>query len=223
MNADLSRLFDEHAAASFDKQLCLAEAVGEASWQFDRESGVLSFGPRRRWPAQLLGTESHVGDTWLWAWANPSPGLPARLLGSARVLKMLGEQSKIPELTEPQLPLGEVGGHFFSLLARGVCRAVAYFRAPYDGGAAFLLLNETPLPPPSESPAARVASVFPRVVASLPVASHKRAFLGHLRHYGLTAVPDGDALVVRQDGSPVLSAEFDHLDRLARLEATLQR
>ncbi len=77
MNPDLSPLFDDHAALSFDRQLALARAVGKQDWRCDLESGVPSFGPGRCWPVQILGTESEASRTWLWAWANPSADVPA--------------------------------------------------------------------------------------------------------------------------------------------------
>src|SRR5205823_4634144 len=40
----LERLFEEHAAASLDKQLRLQEVVGEDDWSLDVPSGILSFG-----------------------------------------------------------------------------------------------------------------------------------------------------------------------------------
>ena len=75
--------------------------------------------------------------------------------------------------------------------------------------------------PPPELPSARVTSVFPQGVASLPDLRPPRG-PGRLPAYlGLDARPEGDDLVVRQDDTPVLTAGFDELGRLARLEATL--
>ena len=61
----------------------------------------------------------------------------------------------------------------------------------------------------------------PRALASLPISDHRGALAAYLRYLGLDARPEGDDLVVRQDDTPVLTAGFDELGRLARLEATL--
>jgi hypothetical protein len=54
--ADLtvSTIFDLHAAASFDKQLHLADLVSKLSWQFNLSPGLLSFGDRFHWHVWYL-------------------------------------------------------------------------------------------------------------------------------------------------------------------------
>ena len=75
--------------------------------------------------------------------------------------------------------------------------------------------------PPPELPLARVTSVFPPALASLPISDHRGRWPPTCATFGLDARPEGDDLVVRQDDTPVLTAGFDELGRLARLEATL--
>ena len=104
MSPEFCRLFDEHAAASFDKQLAFSEVIGERDWQFDLPTGVLSFGDDLSWPVQVLGTESEAGGTWLWSWANPTEGLPPRLLGSARVLQAAGGTARSPGTDSARSP-----------------------------------------------------------------------------------------------------------------------
>jgi len=96
----LSDLFDRHAAASWDKQQALAALVGKHSWQLDSENGVITFNERLKFPVQILGTESDVSNSWLWAWANKVSPLPATLLASANELRALGEREGIAELTQ---------------------------------------------------------------------------------------------------------------------------
>jgi hypothetical protein len=146
MHFALTHLFCRHVAASFDKQLHLADFVGVLDWHFDVATGLLSFGEAYHWQAQILGTETHDNQTWLWAWANQASNIPPQLLGAALAMRLLGEHHHTPELTEAQLSLGGVNGHFLALLASGICRANAYYRAPYDGGAAFSSLKTTPSP-----------------------------------------------------------------------------
>jgi hypothetical protein len=221
MHPELSRLFDQHVAASFEKQLDLAEAVASKDWHLDLNEGLLSFGDTQRIPVQLLGTESERRNSWLWGWANHSEHLPQHLLGSVRLLKLLGEQLQIPELSEAELPIAEVGGHFLSLLACGVCRGTAYFRAPYEGGAAFLLLHQVPRSDPTGTTVARIVSVFPQVLADFPVSNHRLAFTAYLQYHDLEARSDGDTVAVYQGNTAVLAGAFDALQRLTKLEATV--
>jgi hypothetical protein len=136
-------LANRYLAASFDKQLYLANLIGEADWHLDMAAGLLSFGDRHRWHVQLLGTEANESQTWLWAWANEASGIPTQLLGSALTLRMLGEAQGIPELAEAEVPLNEVNGHVLAMIGSGVCRADAYYRCPYEGGAAFASCAKT--------------------------------------------------------------------------------
>src|SRR5262245_62052220 len=128
MNRQFAELYDRHAVAAFDKQLHLTEVVAGRDWSIDLASGLLSFGDGCRWQVQLLGTESEANSTWLWSWANKDSNIPADLLRSAMFLRGMGDLLRLPELTEAQLPLDELDGHFLGILASGVCQAAGYFR-----------------------------------------------------------------------------------------------
>ena len=79
------------------------------------------------------------------------------------------------------------------------------------------------MPLPRESLPARIVSVFPQAVASLPFTNHKHAFQSYVRHYGFEVRLESNSVVVRRDGLQVLSACFDEHDRLTRLKAALTR
>ena len=51
MHFALSFLLSRHAAASFDKQLHLADLIGGLPWHFDLTSGIRSFGDKYHWHA----------------------------------------------------------------------------------------------------------------------------------------------------------------------------
>jgi hypothetical protein len=190
--------------------------------RFDLAAGLLSFGDRFQWRVQLLGTEAEETHTWLWAWANDASDIPPGLLRAAAALRILGRLQNIPEFTEAQTALGHTGGHALAMIASGLCRAEAYYRAPYDGGAMFLLIQDDTFPRCQEPPLARVASVFPQAVAALHIPNHRLALAGHLAHYGLDGRDEGDRVVVREGGQPVLTATFDESDRLTKLDVTVK-
>ena len=215
------RFFFLNAAPSFDKQLHLSELVGEEDWHFDMTSrSLLSFGDRYAWRVQLLGTESEETQTWLWAWANEVSKIPPPLLQAALQLKAFGEEQQIPELATPMFPLEGIDGHFLAMIASGVCHANGYYRCPYDGGAAFLLIQDENFPKNTETPLQRIASVFPQAIASIDIPNHRDALAGYLEHYGLVGEAEDDMLVVREDGEAVLTAVFDVIERLAKLEVS---
>ena len=153
MALDFQRLLTEYVVKSFSMQLHLIELVGHKGWKLSVPTGTLSFGLGVHWNAQILGTESNETNTWLWAWANTASNLPPALIQASLQMKRLGEEQNIPELTQPQIPLTvEINGHVLSMIASGVCGADAYYRGPYDGGAAFLLIKDEKFPRNQEPP-----------------------------------------------------------------------
>lgn len=222
MHFALPHLFCRHAVAAFDKQLHLADLIDGLPWHFDLNTGLLSFGGNCQWHAQLLGTEANVSQNWFWAWANEVNNLPPSLLQCALEMKALGEQRLIEELTTPQLPLGEINGHFFAMIASGVCRSNAYFRGPYEGGAAFLLIKDEKFPKNTDPPLQRIAAVFPEAMSSVEIVHHKLAILGHLDFYGLAHEQEGNKIMVKENGEPLLQATFDAMNRLTQLEVSIK-
>ncbi|WP_345780486.1 DUF6882 domain-containing protein, partial [Xanthomonas sacchari] len=106
-------------------------------------AGRVYFGEDLQFPIQLLGTAAEASASGLWAWANTASNLPPALLANANALRAHGEHEGIAELAAPSSALGEDGGHHIALLA-GALRGRCYYRAPYDGGALFFLLEDVP-------------------------------------------------------------------------------
>mgnify|MGYP001214777150 CR=1 FL=1 len=223
MSPSLHALFDRYALVALDRQLRLEELVGELDWTFNLQSGLLSFGDRFCWRAEVLGTESDATQTWLWAWANQASNIPSELLEAVSAVRGWGFVHKIPELLEPKLPLGEINGHCLAMIGSGIWRANAYYRAPYDAGAAFLLIKDSNFPRNDDSPSARLATVFPQAISAISINNHRSALQGYLEAHMLKGQEEGDRLVVLENGQPLMSATFDEHDRLVRLEATLKR
>lgn len=214
-------LASRYSAASFDRQLYLADIIDESDWHLDMAAGLLSFGGRHRWHIQVLGTELESAQTWLWAWANDASNIPPDLLRAAGAMRIQGRLYDIPEFTEPELPLSEVDGHTLAIIASGLCQANAYYRAPYEGGALFLLIRDDIYPRCQESPLARIATVFPQAIAALDIPNHRLALTGHLEYHGLGSTAMGHQIVAMENGQPLLTATFDERDRLSKLDVRI--
>src|SRR5262249_32991993 len=135
-------LLARHAGLSFEKQCALADFLGSHNWSLDTERALISFGPGKGFPIQILGTESESSYTWLWAWANEASGLSEDVVRDSIRLQRLGEETGIQELAQPEVGLGPVSGHHLALIASGVCDAAGYYRGAYDGGAVYVLLYD---------------------------------------------------------------------------------
>ena len=214
----LANILGTFVAASFDKQRHLADLVGERDWHFDMVTGRLSFGSHFYWRSQILGSESESSGTWRWAWANDLSNIPEDLLQASLTMRAFAEQYEIRELTVPELPLDEINGHRLSLLASGICEGNAYYRGPYEGGAAFFLIRDDSFPQNSESPLARITSLFPQAISALEIPNHRLALIAYLASYRILGRSEGNALFVEENGKKALTASFDDQNRLVMLE-----
>jgi hypothetical protein len=218
-------IFEEHAAASYDKQLVLADLLGNYRWDFDLRAGRLTFvRPERETleiDIQLLGTEAEGPGTWLWSWANAVSGIPAHLLSASTSLRSFGEQHSIAELTEPEVMLAKADGHKLSMVASGLLAADAYYRVPYSGGAAFVLIMQGSLRLSPVDPLARVTSIFPQVISGFPISDHRRALLGYLYYYGFTIGEDTPARIQASTPYGSIVATLDEQGRVTTIEASV--
>ncbi len=230
MSEKFNDLFLKHGAAAYDKQLYLQAQFGKAGWAFDLNSGVLAFRRPHEDPLQLsvqvLGTESEETKTWLWSWANNS-AVPPTLMASALQLKQLGESQGIEEFASPELPITpEVNPARISLVASGILRASAWFRAPYPRGAAWLLIKDPKYKRSVTKPIQRIAKAFPLFLSKHFVSDQRAAFLHYLKFYRLDVVEQGNDIIASAKavagalalGQQQLVAEFDTRNRLVSLK-----
>jgi len=57
VTVNISQLHSFHFSFAFDRQLLLADLIGDLPWAYDLQSGILSFGDRFAWQTEVLGTE----------------------------------------------------------------------------------------------------------------------------------------------------------------------
>ncbi len=214
-----------HVVRSVCKQIDLKNhCVSDSAWTFEVFDwhSVLRHWPLH-WHAQILGTESHETNTWLWAWANAASNLSPLLIHASLEMKRFGEEQAIPELTQPKLALSaDNNGHVLSMIASGICNADAYYHGPYDGGAVFLLIKDDNFPRSTEYLLAHLPHAFPtkqsRLSQSLTIGS---ALTSYLDQCGILYRSEGNAVIVEEAGETVLTATFDNLKRLAKLTAAM--
>ncbi|HEU4329216.1 MAG TPA: hypothetical protein VFS21_39115 [Roseiflexaceae bacterium] len=214
------RLFEEHAAAVVERQLALGELLGEHNWWLDLNAGTISFGERLVCPVQVLGTEAEADQTWLWAWANSMSNIPAPLLRAAEQLRALGEREAIRELSDRMVSLDHANGHMLATVAAGVCRADAYYRCPYEGGAAFVLLEVPELRGRLDASPQHLINVFVQVASTFPI-NHQRAFVLYFEHRGYTLEAQAMQAEARSPAGDLVHAEFDAAGRLTALNAQI--
>jgi Family of unknown function (DUF6882) len=212
-------LFTDNVINSFDKQLRLADAHGDDAWGFDKANGEITFNKSVAYKIQILGSEDHVNKTWLWGWANKASKLPDNLLLVGNELRSLGEKHAITQLTTAKLSLDVLDGHTVGLIACGFANGKAYYRCPYENGALFVLITDDKLQLPVENKVVRATRVIPECIAALAIKDHRAATTAYLRQNGFDVIDNAGKLVVRADGKPVLTVEFDKMNRLTKVES----
>jgi hypothetical protein len=213
------QLFSALAGGAMARQIALAEFLGERDWSVDLEAGIATFGGDLTYPIQLLGSESTVNDTWLWAWANPS-ALPPPLLEAAQQLREYGQQQKLPELTNNTFGLDVADGHRLSMLATGLARKSCYYRGPYENGALFFLVLGLPVEVFAPVTVERACTVINQVISVFEV-DHRRMAETFLQEQGFALSTTADVMHAVRDDSGCLDLLFDASDRITEIEATL--
>jgi hypothetical protein len=227
----LSRLHDlcaAHAALSSEKQRALAAALGDGPWHYSIGAGTISLdGGRFVLPMQLLGTHAEESNTWLWAWANEVSNYPPELLTSANRLRQIGLEAGVAELTQPLLDLGSADdrpwfdGYYLAMAATGLCQADCYYRAPYEGGALFVLLQAPQVWAGAPQDAGHMTMALADLLGTADgaVLDHKTVVCSYARQKGYRVSDAGEQMTCTGAGGEELVVTFDAAGAITRLTA----
>lgn len=213
------RLLSRHIGSAFARQLAFAEIVGKLDWSVDLDQGTIGFGDRLSFPCQLLGSQSNGDGSWLWSWANEAAGFPAGVMQSAIQMKEFGAREGIAELFEPQFVSDVAYGETIALVATGMNSGTCYYRGPYRGGAAFLLVMNVPPVVTQPADSARILSVIPNVISQWEV-DHAEMIDSFLKQQGFHLERNGSELTATR-GNDQIRIGFDNLGRMAKLDGNL--
>jgi hypothetical protein len=217
-------LYHRHVLTSFEKQLHLADVIGECSWFFSMSDGQLTFdeaGPApMAFAAQVLGTAADRDSSWLWSWANEASNIAPALTEDARRLCQAGGA---PEWTTPRFALDfdRSDEHRLAMTACGMLGADAYYRGPYEGGAAFFLLGDERLKLPAPA-GQRLGRTIMEAISNLPVEDHRTAVTAYFAARGLEPRADGGNVIVGSLEGSEFRVQFDEQSRLADLRFALR-
>jgi uncharacterized protein DUF6882 len=225
MSPEFETLYHRHILTSFEKQLRLADVVGALSWSFSMDDGLLMFeddgkAPPVTFAVQLLGTAADRDSTWLWSWANAASQIPPPLTQDAQRLRGSGAAPEFADSTFV-LDLDNADDHRMALTSSGLLTADAYYRGPYNGGAAFFLLRDERLRLPAPD-GPRIVRTISEAISGISIADHRAAITAYFGARGLNPRTDGENAVVGTMAAGELRAEFDMQGRLADLRGTLR-
>jgi hypothetical protein len=213
--------FSIHVATAFARQLSLADFLGEHNWSVDIKAGTVDFGNKRVFPVQLLGTESEIEDTWLWAWANEQSNLPPQLLQACSRIREFGRQHDLAELTDAAFPRSVANGHMLAMLSAGLIGNCCYYRGPYDGGALFFLVNGLPQSVLAPIETVRATTVISEVICQFDI-DHRLMAEGLLTSQGFTIAKSNHNMTGTRSNGDRLNIEFDAQERIAKYDTVVK-
>lgn len=222
MSKAFDHLFAQHAMASYAKQLALADHIeGAGAWDLDLKAGTLAFADGPTFQIGLLGSYGEGAGTWLWLWANSNMQVADDVAEAAARMKELGRSKDIPELHEAQTHGDENLCHRLSMIAVGETGASAYYRAPYEGGATYLVIRD-PIPAiPERHRLGRVQRVIAESISTFEM-PHRTALDAYFKTENLP-VKQTEAHEIHasaEDGD--LRVRFDDEGRITEMKSLLR-
>ncbi|CAM2011416.1 DUF6882 domain-containing protein [Acanthopleuribacter pedis] len=213
------QLFEKQLMISLSRQMALNDTFGDGSWQVDIPSGTLDIEGHGQFPMQVLGTESHQSNTWLWAWANEQSDLPAAILRDVEAILDFGREKGIGELTTPTFALDTIDAHQLAIVCTSLAPQNCYYVCSYDGGALFTLIDHAP-DSVNHAPLERINTVIMHAIRNYPI-HHRNACTAYLTQQGMFLEEAGDLLAAERPGEGRLELTFSSDGRLENIQAHL--
>ncbi len=214
-----TNLLELHAGLSHEKQLIFGEVIAESAWQFDMNSGTISFGDNFEFPVQIIGSLSHNDHSWMWGWANAQSGIPAHLLEYSNELRALGEDKNSKELTGGHFVVDEGFEHQVGMIACGHFNTKSYYCADYGQGTLVVTIESDAIPDVDQSRFERILSGFPHLISHMEL-DHKLALECYLIDRGFQLKIVENEIVGLKNGKEIVGI-FDQHERLKSLNGDL--
>ncbi len=188
--------------------------IGGNGWALNPIEGIIRFG-EREFRAGILGSESHIQNTWLWSWAHTESGLPEKVSAASRRAKRA--LPELPEFQTSKFMLDELRtGHNLSMTACGASEErLCYYRCPYDGGAAFVVIYDLPEEIFAPVDMREFISQYLDIIRGL-VCDHRLLAAGflHQNGTGFTERPDE---ITADFGGAELKFQFEEIEGMCRV------
>ena len=193
-------------------QLAFGEIVKGKDWDVDFTRGLITFG-EDSYPVQFLGSESESSHTWLWGVENIN-GFPEAVLTDVTRF----HQNTVEKLRPAQLLLDEVvtGHNLASLISASHPDNACYYRCPYEGGAAYVLVKELDDSVFAPAPAMAVAEVIRHLIGQMPM-NHRILVESLLQANCQQTEAVSTGIKGAFKAGDVLTATFDTRGRLAAI------
>ena len=218
------RLGSALAAVVLQQQEALAQYLPREDWSADLAARTYTSG-KVTVRVSLLGSYALREQTWLWGWANPQFGEDHPAVMPTLAVRAMGERLGIPELTTPEVDLSWYegpathGGELIAVAAAGLLGGGGYIGAGYDGGSAYLHVDD-PAAPQAEWDAIPVPRLIINAVSMFP-GDPELTLARLLSHHRIAYRQSAGMTEVRLPGGGTARAMFDGAGRFVNWEAQL--
>lgn len=215
----VSLRLEDHVFQMMENAYRMAEVIGNTSWMLDVPTQRLTLTRDdtgqvvAMLPVQLVGSQSDETQTFLWAWANAASNLPPAILQSVTRLRELAETEgqREPFLIENPFPLPFPDyGMAAAMICAGVTGGFGAYRCPYDGGAAYVVIERFPEAEAVPPHALRASKAITGSISAFSLAHYDalKAYLGE---------PDASGVFVGRG----LRVRLDAQERVGNIEFTM--
>ncbi|GAB2818091.1 hypothetical protein GCM10022221_14940 [Actinocorallia aurea] len=198
------------------QQETLAARLPRADWSADLNGRSYTSGGTTV-TVGLLGSYASAERTWLWGWANAQFGPAHPAVKPTLGVREMGVRLGVPEFTAPEVDLswfeGGHAGHLIAVAAAGVLGGSGYIGAGYDGGSAYLLVDD-PAIPLAPFDAAAVPALIGKAVSLFP-ADPQLTLTRFLAHHRVPYRRSGARTEARLPGGATATADFSGDPRFA--------
>jgi hypothetical protein len=231
MDEQLVTLFHRHAVTAYDRRLRFAEFVAnkapDEKWAYDVSTALLSFGPKLKFEAPVLGSHASSNNSWLWAWANRNLRLTITNRALGDLVRVTVHRVGVPAMAGAGFSVEPLLGEKLTKHAADVFASILSRELEYDtyyttlqaGYRSAILVRDDRLKFAERYPLHRVQTIFPKAVRALPITDARAALAHYARDYSLTVTELPDVLKI-SDGKGELLATFDNTNALKKLQAT---
>jgi hypothetical protein len=187
MDEQLIALYHRHVATAFDRKLRFADFVaqkaGKVKAKYEVATATLAFGPSLKFEAPLLGSHAHGNHSWLWAWSNRNLKLTLTNRALGDLVRVTAHRISVPMLAHAGFSLEPLLGDELTKHAAEVLGCILSRELDYDAHHTIaednydstILVRHEKLKFTERYPLHRVLTVFPKVVAALPVFDQRAA------------------------------------------------
>jgi len=198
------------------RQKRFAEIIGHLSWNVDFSCCTIEFG-NKQYPISFIGSESHVNNTWMWG-SNNINGFNEDVVRKITNYVNKDEIKLTKEINQVSFKMDSlVNGHYLAGMFAHYEKG-CYYRCSYDGGAAFVLVENLPQEVFKSASVEEITKTISELISELPL-NHLLLVKGIFDANAISYKNSDNQILIGYFGNyKQLEIHFDELDRIVNMQ-----